>query len=67
VEGLPRQTREPGELEGWKHLFENGVGFITGGISGVIERLARLLATIPPTVWIHRNAPEGGYNCRQNI
>jgi D5 N terminal like/Bifunctional DNA primase/polymerase, N-terminal/Primase C terminal 2 (PriCT-2) len=26
----------PDELEGWEHLFENGVGFITGAISGVI-------------------------------
>ena len=27
---------EPDELAGWKHLFENGVGFITGAVSGVI-------------------------------
>ena len=29
-------SRSQDELEGWKHLFENGVGFITGAISGVI-------------------------------
>ena len=34
--GLQDRPAEPGELERWKHLFENGVGFITGAISGVI-------------------------------
>ena len=34
--GLQDRLVEPDELEGWKHLFENGVGFITGGVSGVI-------------------------------
>ena len=34
--GLQDRLAEQGELEGWKHLFENGVGFITGAVSGVI-------------------------------
>ena len=34
--GLQDRLAEPDELEGWKHLFEKGVGFITGAISGVI-------------------------------
>jgi Domain of unknown function (DUF927)/Bifunctional DNA primase/polymerase, N-terminal/Primase C terminal 2 (PriCT-2) len=34
--GLQDRLTEPDELEGWKHLFENGVGFITGAISGVV-------------------------------
>jgi hypothetical protein len=33
---LQDRLADQAELEGWKHLFENGVGFITGAISGVI-------------------------------
>jgi Bifunctional DNA primase/polymerase, N-terminal len=34
--GLQDRLTQPDELEGWKHLFVNGVGFITGAVSGVI-------------------------------
>ena len=34
--GLQDRLTEPDELQGWKHLFVNGVGFITGAVSGII-------------------------------
>ena len=34
--GLQNRLMEQEELEGWEQLFENGVGFITGAVSGII-------------------------------
>jgi hypothetical protein len=34
--GFQDRLVERDELDGWKHLFENGVGFVTGAMSGVI-------------------------------
>jgi hypothetical protein len=52
--GLQDRLAEPGELEEWKHLFENGVGFITGGIGGVI------VTSGWPGCW-RRSRPPCGY------